>query len=122
MTIQGKHFFKAAEFCLEDSEESSHRSAISRAYYALYHETCSILEHCPPFNHDGVVQYLLHDSRRNKERHEILSLTQIGAVLLQQKIKRKRADYELNENVSFDEAKSSLAAVDKILSKIQSMR
>lgn len=99
MSIQGKEFIDAAITCLDTGVESGFRSAISRAYYAFYHETCGLLTCCPPTTHDGVVQYLTSDARRKGEPYELMSLIQLGAVLKQQKMKRKRADYDLTETI-----------------------
>lgn len=122
MSIQGKDFIDASRACLDTKSESGFRSAISRAYYAMYHETCCILTCCPPTTHDGVVKYLTSDARRKGEPYELMSLTQLGAVLKQQKIKRKRADYELAETITQTEAEGSISVVDKMLTKIAEMK
>ncbi|EDQ2625860.1 hypothetical protein ZG05_004388 [Salmonella enterica subsp. enterica] len=122
MSIQGKDFIDASRICLAAGSESGFRSAISRAYYALYHETCGILTCCPPTTHDGVVQYLTSDARRKNEPYEMMSLIQLGAILKQQKTKRKRADYELAETILQTEAISSVSVVDKMLEKIAQMK
>ncbi|MGV2676187.1 hypothetical protein [Atlantibacter hermannii] len=62
------------------------------------------------------------DARRNQEPYEKMSLVQIGAVLKQQKTKRKLADYQLNETVKEIEACSTIAAVEKMLIKIDEMK
>lgn len=122
MSIQGKEFIRAAQASMSSDCEAGFRSAISRAYYAMYHETCGILTCCPPTSHDGVVQYLTTDARRKSEPYELMSLVQLGAVLKQQKTKRKRADYQLAEDISSSEANASLSAVEKMLAKIDAMK
>lgn len=122
MSIQGKDIMEASRACYTAGGEVGFRSSISRAYYAFYHEVCAILTQCPPTTHDGVVKYLTTDSRRKDEPYELMSLIQLGAVLKQQKIKRKLADYELQETVTGAEAASSLCAVDKMLDKIVLMK
>jgi uncharacterized protein (UPF0332 family) len=122
MSIQGRDFIKAAQVCMSYECEAGYRSAISRSYYAMYHETCEILTCCPRTTHDGVVQYLTSDARRKSEPYELMSLIQLGAVLKQQKTKRKRADYQLNENISHVEANASIMAVEKMLEKIDAMK
>ncbi|MCG7367631.1 hypothetical protein MHZ90_16060 [Pantoea sp. ACRSH] len=122
MSIQGKDIFTVAQSCLNNSDEHFSRSAISRAYYALYHETCAILKHCPPTTHDGVVQYLLTGTRRKAEPYELMDLICIGAVLKQQKEKRKAADYSLDTDITSAEANSSVEAVRKILIKINAIK
>lgn len=122
MSISGKDILTAANKCMELQSEAGFRSAISRAYYALYHETCSALKHCPPTTHEGVVQYLLTDARRKNEPYVLTDLVSVGAVLRQQKTKRKLADYQLEKEVLESEASASITAVKKILSKIDGMR
>jgi len=122
MSIQGKDIIEVSRACMESDSEAGYRSAISRAYYALYHETCGALTCCPPTTHDGVVQYLSSDARRKSEPYELMSLIQLGAVLKQQKTKRKRADYELTETVIRTEASASVKTVEKMLDKIVSMK
>lgn len=122
MSIEGKDFLLASTKCLELNNEPGFRSAISRSYYGFYHEVCGLLTCCPPTTHDGVVQYLLTDSRRKGEPYALMALIQLGAVLKQQKTKRKRADYELSETVIATEANSSIAAVDKMITKIFEMK
>ncbi|QDX29566.1 hypothetical protein [Dickeya poaceiphila] len=122
MSIKGKDFVSAAKSCLDSGTESGLRSAISRAYYAFYHETCGILTHCPPTTHDGVVEYLTKDARRKNEPFEFIALVQLGAVLKQQKMQRKRADYKLDETISASEAITSIAVVERMLAKIEEMK
>lgn len=122
MSIKGREFISAAVKCLELESEVGYRSSVSRAYYGFYHEVCSTLTCCPPTTHDGVIQYLGSDARRKSEPYELMSLIQLGAVLKQQKTKRKKADYELDETVTFEEAKASVATVEKMLTKIDDMK
>ena len=112
MSIKGKDFLDASKHCVELTCEAGYRSAISRAYYALYHEICLTLKKCPPTTHEGVVLYLTTDARRHDEPYEFMSLVQLGAILKQQKIKRKKADYELTETILESEAKSSISVID----------
>lgn len=122
MSILGKDFITAANKCMELSSETGYRNAISRAYYALYHETCSILTCCPPTTHEGVVQYLLSDARRKNEPYELMVLVQLGAVLKQQKVKRKRSDYDLNDTIIESEAISSITTANKLIEKIYEIK
>ncbi|HGJ5884617.1 hypothetical protein [Arsenophonus sp.] len=122
MSIQGRDFLHHAKDFVNMSCEAGFRSATSRSYYALYHEVCSILQHCPPTTHDGVLNYLTRDTRRNAEPFDKMSLIQLGAVLGQQKTKRKKADYELDDDFLEIEAKSSIAVVEKMINKIDELK
>lgn len=122
MSVNGRDFLIVADKCFELENETGYRSSISRSYYGFYHETCSILTCCPPTTHDGVVHYLLNDARRKGEPYDLMSLVQLGAVLQQQKIKRKKADYELGSSVTESEAASAICVVKKMLAKIDEMK
>lgn len=122
MSIKGRDFLLAAAKSLETNHESGYRSAASRAYYGFYHEVCGVLKNCPPTTHDGVVKYLSEGTSRNAEPYEKFDMIQLGAVLGQQKKKRKKADYELNDEFSQSEAESSISAVQKMLTKIDAMK
>ncbi|QHP58532.1 hypothetical protein [Pectobacterium carotovorum] len=122
MSVQGRDFILAARQCFDLKNEIGYRNSISRSYYALYHETCNMLSHCPPTTHEGVVSYLLEDARRKKESYELTSLIQLGAVLRQQKIKRKKADYNLNDSIIESEAIGTIELVCKMINKIDEMK
>lgn len=122
MSITGRDFLEAAEKSLDDLVESSNRSAISRAYYAFYHEVCAVLTNCPPTSHEGVINYLLTDHRRKEEPYLLRELTQLGVLLKQQKTKRKQADYDLSSTISRVDAESSICTVRKMIQKLDSMR
>ncbi|HBT3131839.1 TPA: hypothetical protein MBF18_003556 [Klebsiella pneumoniae] len=122
MSIHGRDFLTASKSCVDSQCESGYRGAISRSYYALYHEICATLRMCPPTTHEGVVLYLTTDARRKDEPYEFMSLVQLGAVLKQQKAKRKMADYELSQSITELEAKASISVVDKMITKIDTMR
>lgn len=122
MSIQGRDFLIAAKGFVSMPCEAAFRSAASRSYYSLYHEVCGILQHCPPTTHDGVLSYLTQGTSRNAEPFDKMSLMQLGAVLGQQKKKRKKADYELDQEFLEIEAKSSIAAVEKMIKKIDELK
>lgn len=122
MSIQGRDFLLAAKNHSTMNHEAGYRSATSRAYYSLYHEVCSVLKHCPPTSHDGVLQYLMKGTSRNAEPYDKMSLIQLGAVLGQQKTKRKKADYELALEFTEMEAKSSIVAVEKMIKKVDELK
>ncbi|MBD8242489.1 hypothetical protein IFT95_09810 [Pantoea agglomerans] len=118
---RGRDFLVPAEKCLELEHEAGYRSAISRAYYAYYHEVCLMLRNCPPTTHDGVVNYLLNDARRKSEPYPLLALVQLGAVLRQQKVKRKKADYHLDQPTTPEESRSSVDVARKMIARIDEL-
>lgn len=122
MSINGRDFITAAEKCLELNEESGIRSCISRSYYGMYHEVCNLLTNCPPTSHEGVISYLAGDARRKQEPYTPISLTQLSAILKQQKTKRKLADYDLNYNFTKLEAESSLEVGKKMIKKVDELK
>ncbi|ARX34726.1 MULTISPECIES: hypothetical protein [Proteus] len=120
MSVTAKDFLDLAKSNLsENSSEMEHRNCISRAYYSLYHATCSSLIYCPPTTHQGVINYLFSPAERKKEPFDQKILISVGAVLKQQIIKRHMADYELNKQVFKSEAESSVMAIEKTIKKLE---
>ncbi|MGJ8524096.1 hypothetical protein R84981_002814 [Carnimonas sp. R-84981] len=122
MSIRGRDFLKVAKLCQEEGSEVACRSSASRSYYALYHEVCSALVHCPPYNHEGVIRYLTEGSQRHREPYELTDLMSLGAVLRQLKKKRVFADYNLGETFDKNDAESTIKSATKTIDKIDSMK
>lgn len=121
MSMNCNDFLAVAKFELSMESEPGYRACISSAYYGLYHKASGLLVHCPATTHAGLIDYLLRGTERKQEPWELMDLISIGAVLNQQKIKRKMADYDLSVDVSKTESQSSLDVADKYIKKIDAM-
>jgi hypothetical protein len=100
------------------------RSAASRAYYAAYH--AARIWHdtrlpapgmCAPDVrgvHEEFIERLRHPAPETKGDLRVKSAT-IGRVLLGLRRMRVRADYELNESFTRDEALTAVSQADQVL-------
>lgn len=122
MAITSKDFLSVAENSLAMGNEAGYRSCISRSYYGLLHSTLDMLRYCPNTTHAGLIDYLLVGSDRKSEPYNLMDLIKVGAVLRQQKTKRKIADYDLNMDVPETEAKLSLSASSKLVEFTHEMK
>ncbi|HHR6392174.1 hypothetical protein AB7185_07110 [Providencia rettgeri] len=119
MSISPNDFISIATDDLTYNTEARDRNCISRAYYGLYHKAFDSMKHCLPTSHSGLIEYLNQPYNRKQEsQYKDMQLIQLGAVLKQQKRKRQKADYKLNEEVARTEAEASLIACNKIMSAL----
>ncbi|HIC7643356.1 hypothetical protein AB6825_22850 [Serratia proteamaculans] len=121
MSVTGKDFHEFAQKCMSYDDEISYRNAIGRAYYGLYHEVCSALHNCPATSHTGVATYLQDEAWRGNEPYEKFAMKSLGIVLQQQHSKRKQCDYQIDLNVTKEDALESMKVTEKMLIKLQSM-
>lgn len=122
MSITSKDFLSVAENSLIMGNEAGYRGCISRAYYGLFHATLDMLCCCPNTTHAGLIDYLLVGNDRKSEPYKLMDLIKVGAVLRQQKTKRKIADYDLSIDVPETEAKLSLSVSAKLIEYINNMK
>lgn len=122
MSITSKDFLSVAENSLAMGNEAGYRGCISRAYYGLFHATLDMLCCCPNTTHAGLIDYLLVGNDRKREPYKLMDLIKVGAVLRQQKMKRKIADYDLNMDVPETEARLSLSVSAGLIEYINKMK
>lgn len=119
MSISPNDFILIATDDLKYNTESRDRNCISRSYYGLYHKAFNSMRHCLPTSHSGLIEYLNQPYNRKQEcQYDDMQLIQLGAILKQQKRKRQKADYKLDEEVTRTEAESSLGVCSKIMEKL----
>jgi uncharacterized protein (UPF0332 family) len=98
--MNGREFLGVAEHLLKSHEEAMVRSAISRAYYALFHEGCGFLGklHFPrskgPQAH-GEVRNRLNNCGDQ-------SMQEVSRLLAQLHKQRLTADYDLEDKTLLD--------------------
>ncbi|OCX72480.1 hypothetical protein A6M27_01215 [Acidithiobacillus thiooxidans] len=102
MPVQPHEFFILAEIT-EESDEIFLRNAMSRAYYAVYHE-CLALSDANDINLDqnsdgGEHQKLCHALQRDGK------FAAIGDSLSKLRLKRVRADYHIGATIGLREAR-----------------
>ena len=121
-TFAWEDFFELAAVLAERGDEASQRSAVSRAYYAVFNVAQSVLEaHDPNYNsmrsRDSHKQ--VWDRLRALDRRQARSAERSGRSLLN---KRKSADYTLGlgdwpnrTKQALVEAKRALASLNDLL-------
>ncbi len=98
--MTGREFLRASEYLLKRKDEAMLRSAISRGYYALFHESRAFINDLQlacsqgPQAH-GEVRYRLN----NCGDHQMLEVARLLAQLHKQRL---TADYDLEDKSSLD--------------------
>ncbi|ELY2785803.1 hypothetical protein ACI0ZQ_002036 [Cronobacter dublinensis] len=123
MSVGGQDFINFAEKCLQlFTDEIGFRNTVGRAYYGVYHEICSKLEHCyVKDSHEEVRNYLMSAVRCKKEPFTHDELKRIGAFLHSLHVQRKWADYQLVRDMSKSDAESALNMAKKAMKEIKDM-
>lgn len=126
MSVVGSDILNVAEDCLLMKHEAGYRSCISRAYYAMYHETNSCLVAAPHFSsnhHSNLIGYLTNTAETKAEPYDSKKLKVLGYNLKQQRDARNDADYHLTElTVTEELASLSLAAANLYFSKWKDLK
>lgn len=123
MSVGGQDFINFAEKCLElIKDEIGFRNTSGRAYYGVYHEICSKLEHCyVKHSHEGVRDYLLSAASCKNEPFDKSKLRSIGARLQNLHVQRKWADYNLSRDMYEADAVSTLNMAKATMYDIEAM-
>ncbi|WP_041689454.1 hypothetical protein [Enterobacter sp. 638] len=120
MSVGGHDFINFAEKCLDFDDEIGFRNTVGRAYYGVYHEICSKLEHCyVTDSHEEVRKYLMSESRAKKEPFDKAELRRIGAFLHGLHVQRKWADYKLTRDMFKSDAESALNTAKEAMNQIK---
>ncbi|ENZ7725855.1 hypothetical protein [Klebsiella aerogenes] len=98
MPVTSNQILDTACLCLTENIESGFRSAISRAYYSMLHESIGSLTALPHFTHDhhkNTVGYMSTPSECKSEPFPPQKLKSLAFVLRQWRDARNEADYDL---------------------------
>lgn len=114
--------------------ECGYRAAASRAYYSAFHSFVPIAEILPPTSADAVGRrYLSHGELINRlerwspgGRFAALARLKVSAgaawrVLQAARAERERADYELKDHFSVDNARQQVARASRLLQLAQQL-
>lgn len=114
MAVSADNILEIAKRCLEMQCEAGYRSCISRAYYAMYHQTLASLQCVPNYSanhHSNLIGYLTNPVETKSEPYDSKKLKVLGYNLKQQRDARNEADYHLSEiSISEEVAQSSYEA------------
>lgn len=103
MPVTNDDFIESARKMFHGGREIDFRNAVSRAYYAAYHEAKKIADqhangvpHSKAGVHEKIIQKLKNHAGGNNEP----IIRQIGDMLKHCKSQRIKADYKLSTNVN----------------------
>lgn len=116
MSVTSYQILDTARLCLSENIESGFRSAISRAYYSMLHESIGSLTAIPHFtrdHHKNTVGYMSTPSECKVEPYSPQTLKSLGFVLRQWRDARNDADYDLTGvTVSKEMGQDAIAAAE----------
>lgn len=98
MPVTSDQLLDTARLCFSENCESGYRSAISRAYYSMLHESMTSLQSLPHFSHDhhkNTVGYMVNPAECKGEPYSTQTLKSLGWILKQWRDARNEADYDL---------------------------
>ena len=126
MPITSSEFLSSAERCFAEDCEIGYRNAISRAYYALYHEIKDNLTSLPAYtrdHHASLISYLKNKGENKLEPYDPRSLKSMAYKLEQQRLARNEADYDLSScGINKAMAQQSILEVKTIFSQWEQMQ
>ncbi|MEN4196851.1 hypothetical protein [Serratia marcescens] len=116
MPIKSNDFLVSADECKKCGNEAGYRNAISRAYYAMYHETLHTLQSVPRYSsnhHSNLIGYLKTKAENKLEPYDPNKMKVLGYNLDQQRKARHEADYEVSHvTVSEDMASAAIESAN----------
>ncbi|MDE9544769.1 hypothetical protein [Xenorhabdus bovienii] len=118
MSITCQDLLSFAEDCFSRKDEVGFRNAISRAYYAAYHNVYPAMQGGPKDNHQGLIDYLKTESWKDNEEYKKPDLLALGYMLQTLKDNRILSDYKLSHDVKKIDAEMAIATSRKVLEKI----
>jgi uncharacterized protein (UPF0332 family) len=98
--MNGREFLRAAEYLLKRREEAILRSAVSRAYYALFHEGREFIGELQFYCSKGPQAHGEVRSRLNNCGDQ--SMQEVSRLLAQLHKQRLMADYDLDDKTPLD--------------------
>jgi len=125
MTISSQDFLDSAEICLANDDEIGYRNAVSRGYYALYHEISGRMTYMPRYardHHAALIEYLNTNTLHKNEPFESVKLKSLSYKLKSIRLERNEADYDLDcMKFSREMAEQSLIQIRNIFKDFKEM-
>lgn len=124
MAINYSEFLDAAKELASDGREIGCRNSISRAYYSALHAARVLSKLLPqgPGNINGSHAQLidqLSECPVGRDRDRAMKMRRVGYLLRQHKLIRNDADYELDLDISPEDAKTSIRYAENIAKIVQ---
>lgn len=129
MSVEPGDFLQEAQQHAARAEEIGLRTAINRGYYAAYHLALSISHDCPAApllpegKGEGDHQRLIRQLRSvpRKGFHGASEARQIGALLAQGRELRIKADYQIAQTVTVDDARHLIGNAERLQKRVQQL-
>lgn len=120
MTVNSSDFLEFAQQSVTLNTEIGHRNAISRAYYAVFHEALALADtHFPDPNAHLAMGDHERLSERYKQWDKLPSYRSFSIMLVNMKSQRHLADYAIHETVNSNQALTQLQTASKFLARLQ---
>lgn len=131
MAVKPVDFLTVAERSLNIlSGEIAARTAVSRAYYSMYHTALSLLHEPPPRYPSSIVKggvhaalsYYLCSEACDIEGYDKNDLAEIGVKLRMMKSRRVTADYYLEREISAKTAKDTIHQANEMAHIVEKLK
>lgn len=120
MSVNSSDFLEFAQQSASLQTEIGNRNAISRAYYAVFHEALSLADtHFPDPNAHLAMGAHERLSERYKHWEKLPSYRSFAIMLVNMKSQRHLADYALHETVNNSQALTQLQTASKFLARLK---
>lgn len=120
MPVSTLDFLGSAEECADSNTEIGYRNAMSRAYYAAYHEALYLAEvHFPDPNRNLRMGEHERLSLRYKAWDKLPQNKSIAIILENMKSQRTLADYAVSKTVSANQAATQIELAKRFITKLR---
>lgn len=128
MASKPEEILETAQWLLSDGgkSESLARVIINRSYYSMYHKVLSSLDNEPvAYGYKGVhgqlITYLTSPDANRDESISEKGRKQLAYALCQERSKRAKADYDMDEDIDFSQAEQTFAAAIRCFTRCDDM-
>ncbi|MPX98137.1 hypothetical protein EHW61_16025 [Salinivibrio sp. VYel6] len=128
MASKPEEILETAKWLLSDAEQSEAftRVIINRSYYSMYHKVLGTLDNEPVKYgdvgvHGTLIEYLKSPDAKRDESIEFRELRKLSYMLEQEKFNRVKADYHMDKEIDWEQAKQTLAAAERCFNRCDEM-
>lgn len=115
MSVSGKELIAFASSLKSSDNETQRRAAVSRGYYACYHEVKAKLNNFDGIvgrsSHEGLIEYLTSNSC-HLEPFDNKAMLKLGYALRVMKGNRVKADYHIEFDLDSSESAASVSSME----------
>jgi hypothetical protein len=128
MASKPEEILETARWLLSDGNQSEAmaRVIINRSYYSMYHKVLSSLDNEPVVYgdtgvHGRLIDYLTSSDAKKNESISDKGRKQLAYALKQEKSKRAKADYDMDEDLDFSQAEQTFSAAQRCFTRCDDM-